>query len=657
VGNLLDVFAAEVAKDPDPARQRAESLWVLCVRMQGLLAANQPDAVIAELPRALGALLAAGPGSEHDMAPLDLVLAQAYEKSGDRVQALDSYQRALKRLDSAADAEAYARVLVALGRLALADYRADPTQDAHLQEALHRFSAATRGYPSSRCFLEALTGQLDCEARLGQHTLALAHAAKVVEGLRQERGASPEGAALIQDVAMQAAERLGRQNDYAQALLYLGVLAPLQGPKPPLEFLLLSAQLHEQLALQLSDQGQTLQQAAATAADKRGAEAAKAPAPWKAMFLDAAHNFELAGDEYQRHARAEMTLDVDACAASLWHAASCYDRASRGDLARDIYAEFIRVHPNDPNALKAMSRQGMALMADGQYAAAAEMLGKLCEGYPISPDTNEALAPLARCEIALKEYGKAEGHLLAVVGGNRALTPESSAYRLALIELGGLYVTTGRFEPAIARLSEAVQRYGALAQGPVLRFKLADAYRLSAPVLQTESQGQVTAAQRQALEVERAERLSEAQNLYKMVVDSLRGRDEAGLSEVEQVCLRNAYFYRADCAYDLGQFAQAIALYDEAAKRWAKYPVSLIALIQIVNADCELGRIDDARRANARAREHLKDIPLEAFNDPTLPMSRKEWEQWYRWSSDAGLFEAQASAGAAGPGASPGPAR
>jgi tetratricopeptide (TPR) repeat protein len=672
MGRLLEAFSTEVAGETDPDRQRSGNLWVLCLRMQGLLTANQSDAVIAQLPRELGTLLAAGRGSEHELAPLDLVLAEAYEKSGDRAQAEDSYVRAQKRLDSGAagDAEAYAQTLVALGRLALADYRADPTVDAHLDEAMRRFTAAG-GYPATRVYLESLIGQADCEARLGEHGPARAHLAAAVGRLIHARHPDARLAALAAEAGSAAAQRASGPNDAAEALAYVEVLAPLYGAAPPPEYLLLSGQVHERLALQLNAQAEAGKQASAdTATGTATQPAGGGGGLWRAQFLDAARNFDAAGDAYQRHAHAVVTNDVDAYASSVWHAAGCFDRAGRADRAREFYAEFIRVHPNDPNALKAMARQGLALMADGQYAAAADQFRRLYEGNPISPDTNDCLVPLARCEVALGDFAKAEGYLLAVVGGQRALTPDSDAYRQALIELGRLYGKTDRYESAIERLSEAVTRYGKDAEGPVLKFNLAEAYRQSAPrLLHPDSADGSDAAtqpappeppeppqaplssappacpetgtrsQRVALEAERVRRLTEAQNLYRQVVESLRARDGAGLSEVESLCYRNAYFYRADCAYDLGRFPEAIALYDEAAKRWSKHPASLIALVQIVNAYCELGRIDDARRANQRACDHLKDIPREAFNDPTLPMSRREWEQWYRWSSDRGLFD------------------
>ena len=57
--------------------------------------------------------------------------------------------------------------------------------------------------------------------------------------------------------------------------------------------------------------------------------------------------------------------------------------------------------------------------------------------------------------------------------------------------------------------------------------------------------------------------------------------------------------------------------------------------MQIVNARCELGQFDEARIANRHARDQLKRLPDEAFaNDPALPMTRKQWEDWLRWTGE-----------------------
>ena len=74
---------------------------------------------------------------------------------------------------------------------------------------------------------------------------------------------------------------------------------------------------------------------------------------------------------------------------------------------------------------------------------------------------------------------------------------------------------------------------------------------------------------------------------------------------------------------------------------------ALVALVQIVNAHCELGQFESARVANLRARQQLERMPESAFHDEAaLPMSRQHWEDWLRWTSEVNLLmESDAAAG------------
>jgi len=145
-------------------------------------------------------------------------------------------------------------------------------------------------------------------------------------------------------------------------------------------------------------------------------------------------------------------------------------------------------------------------------------------------------------------------------------------------------------------------------------------------------------------QAERVRRLEQALILHSQVVTQLGEMDEKKLSPILQLYFRNAYFYRADCAFDLARYEQAIELYDSAARRWRDHPSSLVALVQMVNSYAELGQYQNARAVNLRARDHLRRIPEEAFDDPSLPMTRKHWQDWLHWSSKLKLFDPQASA-------------
>ena len=134
----------------------------------------------------------------------------------------------------------------------------------------------------------------------------------------------------------------------------------------------------------------------------------------------------------------------------------------------------------------------------------------------------------------------------------------------------------------------------------------------------------------------RKDRLNQAKGLYDRVVELYK--THAPATDIDRLYLKLSHFYRADCMYDLGQYAEAIQLYDTAAFRYQEDPSALAAYVQIVNSYCALGKIDEAKTANERAKWLLARIPAESFKDGTFSMPKEYWEQWLKWTSQAGMW-------------------
>jgi tetratricopeptide (TPR) repeat protein len=124
--------------------------------------------------------------------------------------------------------------------------------------------------------------------------------------------------------------------------------------------------------------------------------------------------------------------------------------------------------------------------------------------------------------------------------------------------------------------------------------------------------------------------------LYDRVIDLYRAHDPS--SDVDKLYFKLSHFYRADCMYDLGDYADAVKLYDAAAFRYQEDPSALAAYVQIVNAYCAMGKMDEARTANERAKWLLRRMPAEAFTDGSFSMPKAYWEQWLKWTSEAGMW-------------------
>ena len=80
------------------------------------------------------------------------------------------------------------------------------------------------------------------------------------------------------------------------------------------------------------------------------------------------------------------------------------------------------------------------------------------------------------------------------------------------------------------------------------------------------------------------DRLNKAKNLFDRVVEVYRQTPPQ--TDQDRMYLKLGHFYRADCLFDLGQYEEAIKLYDAATLRYQDDPAALAAYVQIVNAYC-----------------------------------------------------------------------
>jgi tetratricopeptide (TPR) repeat protein len=228
-----------------------------------------------------------------------------------------------------------------------------------------------------------------------------------------------------------------------------------------------------------------------------------------------------------------------------------------------------------------------------------------------------------------------------VVDNNPLITPQAEEFKQALFELAQLYYRTTRYEEAVSRLEEFTNRYSNDDRTGQLLFLMADSYRKSAGLLDVklataDASNGVGAVDPVAAAAAKRDRLLKARGLYDKVIELYR--NQAPSKPIDQLYFKLSHFYRADCLYDLGNFAEAIKLYDAAAFKYQEDPSALAAYVQIVNSYCALGKVQEAKTANERAKWLLRRIPPDAFNDGTFSMPKGYWEQWLKWTSETGMW-------------------
>jgi len=348
-----------------------------------------------------------------------------------------------------------------------------------------------------------------------------------------------------------------------------------------------------------------------------------------------------AGDAFIALSRAQTVENDVAYGEALWKGVQLYNKC--GDVQRVIAAleMFVGERPEDAMAPDALLQLGQAFQAAGMLDKSIGAFHRAQFRYPNSLAAVKSAIPMAQAYVAKgPEYvGKAEAALRGVVENNPAVTPEAAEFKQALFELAQLYYRGGRYEEAIGKLEELVQRYPAEERMGQLVFLMGDSYRRSSAALDAKLaalQGgdvvqQVDRAE--ALTAKR-DRLGRARQLYDKAIELYKTAPPS--ADLERLYNKLAHFYRADCVFELGEYVEAIKLYDHAAFRYQDDPSALAAYVQIVNANCALGRMAEAKAANERAKWLLRRMPAEAFANGTFSMPRKYWEDWLRWSGETG---------------------
>jgi tetratricopeptide (TPR) repeat protein len=351
-----------------------------------------------------------------------------------------------------------------------------------------------------------------------------------------------------------------------------------------------------------------------------------------------------AGDGCIAYSRKLVLADDKGYGAALWKGIDLYDRA--GDLQRVISSLelFVEERPDDPVTPDALLRLGNAYQTAGLFDKAIGAYQRNQFRYGKSLAASKSAVPLATALMAKgpEFYRKAEGVLLAVVENNPLVTPDAEEFKQALFEVGQLYYRTGRFEEAVTKLEEWIGRYPKEDRQGQLLFLMADSYRKSAISLDSKPVVTASTAQnagaRDAAEaaLARQERLGKAKGLYDRVVDWYRVSPP--IRDIDRLYQKLSHFYRADCLYDLGNYQDAIKLYDAAAFRYQDNPSALAAYVQIVNAYCALGKVEEAKTANERAKWLLRKMPGTAFEDGGFNMPKAYWEQWLKWAGNSGMW-------------------
>lgn len=642
LSNLILRYEKELEAENDAQARRAGQIWVMALKCERMLQANDPNGVVDLLIKGGLLQLANHGATERELAPLQVRLGEAYATLGQ----LDNARLYLRKAQShLSDGDPLnPRIMVAFGDIALSEGLADVYEQAynHYRQA---YELDKMG-PSS---IDALIGLGHTEAnRDSRFPEALNWFDLAVKRIQSDQlpawdGRREQLTHYLRDIHVEREFSRGR---YKEALELLKVYEPLEAPDLTAQTLFSFASIHEKIG------EQHLAQAKALAPDENDRGQDPNLQARRLQNQDAANEFEEAGNYYRMQAT-QLTHTTDEHGEALWNAASSFEKAQRWGKAAQVYADFLETGDKQERREEASFRIAQALLAENQAEAAVQRLRDIIEASPKGEFAKRSYVPMAQGLSALDRWGEAEKILRSVIEDHPSIGPDSPYYHDAMVALGKLFYQRGADDPrfyarAIEVLGDeggAVERYqhsekeNYQRQMPTLRYMLADSLRLSAVGLVEQAEQARTETERLAMLATRTERLADALMYYHMVITELEKWHPDSLTQLEQQYFRNAHFYMADCAFERGDFETAIGFYLNAVSRYQDHPVALVGWVQIMNARAELQQYEAARSAHARAIELFNQMPEGAFKRADSLMTRERWDDWLQWMTQLDLFE------------------
>jgi tetratricopeptide (TPR) repeat protein len=352
--------------------------------------------------------------------------------------------------------------------------------------------------------------------------------------------------------------------------------------------------------------------ATAWARKRKGAAGAAAPPPEEEQA--ARDLFRRAAAAYAESAAAAAE---EARADLLWRAAGRYVEGQDLTQAAPALERFLKAERRADRL-----GEGWYLLGEVRRQAkdpeGAEAAYLTCIGYPTP------FAYRARYQVALLR--SQDGRLdkaVEILEQNLSFLrfdPDAEAREQSLFALGNFAYQRHDYKAVALRLEEALGQFPANPEATRARYQLADSYRqLAAQAKRDELIGESSNPQYlEHLSKEHKRWLQKAADEYQELAAFLEKPESAGHLTPEE---RNEVpFTAAECRYNLGQYAEALALYERLAEANAKTKKTL--LLALGGAL----RCHVALRQDDKVRQRLDEIraALGGMDESV----RREWEEW-----------------------------
>ena len=540
-------------------------------------------------------------------AALSNLLGECYRRQGRFDDGLVQFEHA-RTLAPAGSVEA-GEASLGIGRSAL--------EISDLERARDAFSLAIDGTHNDRVTSAALFGRARAYAAQPDHGAALADFKMLRERFGKSKQGLLSGAEVTEVLTALADEELVADRP-ANALAFALIasdLVPGVAPASPVLLRLASASRAEADRVRSS---------------AAGGDPGKLPPTDRIAVNRLLKN---AADWFLAHGRHPQTaaLANGSDSASLWAAADCFDLGGWRENAAEGFTAFLRsVQSDNLKRAEAEWRLAAILHAEGDFEAAAQHYESAIGVAPNGPFAVRSIVPLARALNAGGRSADAAVKLGSVLDGTFGLEPAAQEYWDSLDVLAGIVARKGDHARAVELLREALARRPDAPRAGELEFRQGESLRALATSVRATAGARLAPSKTEEIRAQFATLFAEAESAYMRSITALDAMTPESRDGLTNDMLRQAHLHRADSVYELGRFDDAIEFYEVVDRKYPEHAVSMVALIQIVNACDELRDAERASTAHRRAELRLAQLTDDAFLAEGGILSRAAWDRWLR---------------------------
>jgi len=355
-----------------------------------------------------------------------------------------------------------------------------------------------------------------------------------------------------------------------------------------------------------------------------------------AMNREGRMHFREAGVDYEELAKRQFA--TEAYPNHIWQSAESYLQGQSYSSAIRMLNEFLRNEPVLRNA-QALLRLGQANLASGNLAEGILALEECIELHPQDAAVFRARLDCAVAFLDQNRTHEAEELFLANLNGS-GLLPESPEWRDSLFGLGHLLYDAGRYEEAIDRLDESVNRHlnddtrtraQRAEQARLAMYLIAESHRHAAEAPMADLEQAKTLNDREASTRAVQDHLNEALLFYEKVRVDITASENA--TDLDRAMLRNCYMFKGSSMFDLGiiekspqRFKDAIDEYSNVSTLYQNEPFVLETFVQIANCQRRLQQPEKAQLNIDQALQLLAQLPEDADFLAATNFNRSEWK-------------------------------